>query len=65
MEQYRKLLEEGSVFLKNHDDLLNSLILSKQNAINNDYTNESPQGVPNGTEQPSQGINQSGNQPSA
>ena len=57
MEQYQELLEQGKQFLANHDALLNSLVLSKQNAGNNFYTGENTEGITNGTEQSSQGIN--------
>ena len=65
MEQYKKFIEDSAAFLQNHDALLNSLILSKQNAGNNVYTNDGTEGIPNGTEQPGQGIDQPSNEQSA
>jgi hypothetical protein len=53
MKQYQEFMEQGDQFLENHDALLNSLLLSKQNAGNNPYTNENSQGVTDGTEQSS------------
>lgn len=65
MEQYSQYLEEGNEFLANHESLLSSLILSKQNARNNVFSNEAPQEIPDGTQQPSQGISEYGSEQSA
>jgi len=58
MQQYIQQVSEGNQFLENHDALLNSLLLSKQNARNNFYTDESTQGISDGSQQSSEGIDQ-------
>lgn len=65
MQQYQETLAQGLEFLNQHDALLQSLTLSKQNAKNNVYTDNETQGIPNGAEQSSQGINYSSNEQSA
>jgi hypothetical protein len=62
MQQYQKTLAQGIEFLDQHDALLQSLTLSKQNTGNNVYTDKETQGISNGTEQSSQGINYSSNE---
>lgn len=51
LQKYNENIQEGQSFLDNHNALLQSLILSKQNASTNDYT-EGTNGVPDGTQQP-------------
>lgn len=60
-EYITEQVQQGEEFLANHDALLQSLILSKQNANANTYTEET-NGVSNGFEQSSEGIYQSGDQ---
>jgi hypothetical protein len=64
MKQYSQHIDESHVFLKNHDDLLSSLILSKQNARNNPSIDENSQRISNGTQQPGQGISEHGSEQS-
>lgn len=56
LQEYMEDAAQGQQFLDQHQALLQSLILSKQNAGTNDYT-EGTNGVSNGTQQPSEGIN--------
>ena len=58
MKQYQDAIEQGSQALGQYDALLQSLILSKQNAGNNVYTDNSTETITDGTEYASQGINQ-------
>jgi hypothetical protein len=59
MQKYQELIDQGSQFIEQHNALLESLILSKQNAGNNVYTDNSTETIANGTEHTSQGISQS------
>jgi len=65
MSQYSQYVDEGNEFLQNHTNLLNSLLLSKQNARNNFYTDESPEGISDGPQQSGQGISEHGSEQSA
>ena len=65
MEKYSQYIDESHVFLKNHDDLLSSLVLSKQNARNNFSINESPQRISDGPQQSSEGIGEHGSEQSS
>jgi len=58
MKQYQDAIEQGVQFLEQHNALLESLVLSKQNAGNNVYTDNSTETITDGTEYASQGINQ-------
>jgi hypothetical protein len=58
MKQYQDAIEQGSQALGQYDALLQSLILSKQNAGNNVYTDNSTETITDGTEYASQGISQ-------
>jgi hypothetical protein len=58
MKQYQDAIEQGVQFLEQHNALLESLVLSKQNAENNVYTDNSTETITDGTEYASQGINQ-------
>jgi hypothetical protein len=51
-------------FLNDHNQLLQSLLLSKQNAADNSYTEET-NGDANGTQHPSQGVSGSSDEASA
>jgi len=58
MKQYQDAIEQGIQLLEQHNALLKSLVLSKQNAGNNVYTDNSTETITDGTEYASQGINQ-------
>jgi len=58
MKQYQDAIEQGIQLLEQHNALLESLVLSKQNAGNNVYTDNSTEAITDGTEYTSQGINQ-------
>jgi hypothetical protein len=58
MKQYQDAIEQGVQLLDQHNALLESLVLSKQNAGNNVYTDNSTETITDGTEYASQGINQ-------
>jgi len=58
MKQYQDAIEQGVQLLEQHNALLESLVLSKQNAGNNVYTDNSTETITDGTEYASQGINQ-------
>ena len=62
--EYKSILDEHQEFLATHNQLLQSLLLSKQNAAENSYTEET-NGDANGTQHPSQGISGSSNEASA
>jgi len=56
MKEYQSVINDGAQHLMNHTQLLQSLLLSKQNAGNNSYTDETTEGITDGIEQPSEGI---------
>jgi len=58
MKQYQDAIEQGVQLLEQHNALLESLVLSKQNVGNNVYTDNSTETITDGTEYTSQGINQ-------
>jgi len=58
MKQYQDAIEQGVQLLEQHNALLESLVLSKQNVGNNVYTDNSTETITDGTEYASQGINQ-------
>ena len=58
MKQYQEFIEQGAQFLEQHNALLESLVLSKQNAGNNVYTDNNTETITDGTKYTSQGINQ-------
>ena len=59
LEEYIKSVNEKQQFLTNHDMLLQSLLLSKQNA-GNQSNHQEPQGIGNESVEPSQGISEPG-----
>lgn len=65
MKQYQDAIEQGSQALGQYDALLQSLILSKQNAGNNVYTDNSTETITDGTEYSGQGISQPSSEQSA
>jgi hypothetical protein len=63
LQEYKDTLVDNYSFLNNHNQLLQSLLLSKQNAADNSYTEET-NGDANGTQHPSQGVSGSSNEAS-
>ena len=61
--EYKSILDEHQEFLATHNQLLQSLLLSKQNAADNSYTEET-NGDANGTQYPGQGVSSTGDEAS-
>jgi hypothetical protein len=61
--EYKSILDEHQEFLSTHNQLLQSLLLSKQNAADNSYTEET-NGDANGTQYPGQGVSSTGDESS-
>jgi hypothetical protein len=59
LQEYMELANQKQQFLDNHEQLLQSLILSKQNA-GNQSNHQEPQGIGNESFEPSQGISEPG-----
>ena len=59
LQEYMELANQKQQFLDNHDMLLQSLLLSKQNA-GNQSNHQEPQGIGNESVEPSQGISEPG-----
>jgi hypothetical protein len=59
LQEYEDALVNGYEFLNNHNQLLHSLKLSRLNADNRTYT-ENTQGIRNGSVEPSEGGGESG-----
>jgi hypothetical protein len=59
MQEYEQALGQGYEFLNNHNQLLHSLKLSRLNADNRTYT-ENTQGIGNDSVDPSEGISSTG-----
>jgi len=59
LQEYMELANQKQQFLDNHDQLLQSLLLSRQNAGNQSNHQES-QGIGNESVEPSQGISEPG-----
>ena len=57
LQEYIEQVNEKQQFLANHDMLLQSLLLSKQNA-GNQSLNQDPQGIGNESVESSQGISE-------
>lgn len=55
LQEYEKALTNGYEFLNNHNQLLHSLKLSRLNADNRTYT-ENTQGIGNGPVESGEGI---------
>lgn len=55
LQEYYEVMTEGQQFLDNHNQLLQSLLLSRQNA-GNQSANQEPQGIGNESFESSQGI---------
>ena len=60
-EEYISIMDQNNEFLNTHNQLLESLLLSKQNAADNSYTEET-NGDADVPQQPSQGISAAGNE---
>jgi hypothetical protein len=59
MQEYEQALGQGYEFLNNHNQLLHSLKLSRLNADNRTYT-ENTQGIGNDSVDPGEGISTTG-----
>ena len=59
LQEYEDALVNGYEFLNNHNQLLHSLKLSRLNADNRTYT-ENTQGIGNGPVEPSEGVGEAG-----
>ena len=59
LQEYENALVNGYEFLNNHNQLLHSLKLSRLNADNRTYT-ENTQGIGNGPVEPSEGVSEAG-----
>lgn len=57
MSEYQQAPEGGEEFLSNHAQLLQSLLLSRQNAANQSYS-ENTQGIGNGSIESGEGISE-------
>jgi hypothetical protein len=53
--EYISIMDQNSEFLNTHNQLLQSLLLSKQNAADNSYTEET-NGDANGPQYPGEGV---------
>jgi hypothetical protein len=56
--EYIGIIDQNKEFLNTHTQLLQSLLLSKQNAADNSYT-ETTNGNADGSQYPSQGVSES------
>ena len=56
--EYISIMDQNKEFLHTHNQLLESLLLSKQNAADNSYTEET-NGNADGTQYPSEGVSES------
>ena len=61
LQEYEDTLLVGHGFLNNHNELLQSLLLSKQNAADNSYTEET-NGDADGPQYPSEGVSEAGDE---
>ena len=59
LQEYMELANQKQQFLDNHEQLLQSLLLSRQNA-GNQSNHQEPQGIGNESVEPSQGISEPG-----
>jgi hypothetical protein len=59
--EYISIMDQNKEFLHTHNQLLESLLLSKQNAVDNSYTEET-NGDANGTQHPGEGVSQASNE---
>ena len=56
--EYIGIIDQNKEFLNTHTPLLQSLLLSKQNAADNSYT-ETTDGNADGSQYPSEGVSES------
>ena len=61
LQEYEDTLLVGHGILNNHNELLQSLLLSKQNAADNSYTEET-NGDADGPQYPGEGVSEAGNE---
>ena len=59
--EYIGIIDQNKEFLNTHNQLLQSLLLSKQDAANNSYTEET-NGNADVSQYPGEGISESGNE---
>ena len=59
--EYKSILDEHQEFLSTHNQLLQSLLLSKQNAADNSYTEET-NGDADGPQYPGEGVSEAGDE---
>jgi hypothetical protein len=59
--EYISIMEQGNEFIDTHNKLLQSLLLSKQNARKNSYTEET-NGNADGSQYSSEGVSESSNE---
>jgi hypothetical protein len=59
--EYIGIIDQNKEFLNTHNQLLQSLLISKQDAANNSYTKET-NGNADGPQYPSEGVSESGNE---
>ena len=59
--EYISIMDQNKEFLHTHNQLLESLLLSKQNAADNSYTEETNRNA-DGPQYPSEGVSESGDE---
>ena len=59
--EYISIMDQNHEFLNTHNQLLESLLLSKQNAADNSYIEET-NGDADGPQYPSEGVSEAGNE---
>lgn len=64
LPQYVEMIEQGRELVNNHTNVLKSLLLSRQNANNNVYT-EATNGITDGAVESGEGISSAGDGTSA
>ena len=57
--EYIGIIDQNKEFLNTHTQFLQSLLLSKQNAVDNSYT-ETTNGNADGSQYPSEGVSEPG-----
>ena len=60
MPEYIQAIQEGQALVANHNKLLESLLLSKQAHDNNIYTDETTNGIADGSFNAGEGIGSTG-----
>ena len=59
--EYIGIIDQNKAFLDTHNQLLESLLLSKQNAADNSYTEET-NGDADGPQYPGEGVSEAGDE---